>query len=534
MSPAPSLRFPSRPSLALLAACVALTIGPRPTTASDIPIGRLEPRVVNGVSTGGHPSVAALVDRSSQTTVCSATLIGCRTVLTAAHCFCDGDTASTCGSVRPSDTQVFLQHAGFFDIAAVRIAPSYRFGERGDLAIVELASPVTGVAPSAINTTAKPSAGSDGTIVGFGVTDGSRDDSGIKRRGNVRTASCSTVPNSGHVCWNFENPVGPAGQDSNTCFGDSGGPLFVDFGQGPRLSGVTSGGDHPDCRARDTSFDADVFSERAWIQSTAQALGTSSCGGLAAAGSASAPIQVGEGNLGGGATERRFQVDVPAGTRRVRFALDGEDGADFDLYVQRGSLPTASSTTLCGTPRDGVFEACEVIDPAPGTYHVLVDRFRGSGAFQLVSTRWNGTGGGGGDGDGGGDGGGGGGGGGGTSGSPCSPDASTLCLGDGRFAATVDWRNGQGTNGSGTAVPLAADSSGLFWFFGPDNVEMLVKVLDGCGLNDRFWVLFAATTDVRFDLRVEDTETGTVRTWTNPQGRPADAVVDTEAFATCP
>ena len=121
----------------------------------------------------------------------------------------------------------------------------------------------------------------------------------------------------------------------------------------------------------------------------------------------------------------------------------------------------------------------------------------------------------------------------------CAPAANRLCLNRSRFAVEVEWTDFAGTTGSGQAVPVSSDDSGLFWFFGPDNWEMLVKVLDGCGINGHFWVFAAATTDVEVTLRVTDTEaagtgnTGT-REYFNPLGTAAAAITDTEAFATCP
>ena len=63
---------------------------------------------------------------------------------------------------------------------------------------------------------------------------------------------------------------------------------------------------------------------------------------------------------------------------------------------------------------------------------------------------------------------------------------------------------------------------------------MLVKVLNGCALNNRYWVFAAATTDVGYTLRVTDTETGRIKTYTNQVGQAAPAITDTDAFATCP
>ena len=115
----------------------------------------------------------------------------------------------------------------------------------------------------------------------------------------------------------------------------------------------------------------------------------------------------------------------------------------------------------------------------------------------------------------------------------CAADATTLCLNGGRFRVHVDWRTPLGTAGPGRVVPFGSDDSGLFWFFNPDNWELLVKVLRGCPVNDHYWVFFAATTNVEFALTVTDTRTGAVRPYFNPIGRRADAVTDTAAFP-CP
>ena len=81
---------------------------------------------------------------------------------------------------------------------------------------------------------------------------------------------------------------------------------------------------------------------------------------------------------------------------------------------------------------------------------------------------------------------------------PCEPREGTLCLNDNRFKVEVDWTGLDGTEGTGKAVPLPGrEDSGLFWFFEPENIEILVKVLDACAPPfDSFWVFFAATTNV--------------------------------------
>ncbi len=117
---------------------------------------------------------------------------------------------------------------------------------------------------------------------------------------------------------------------------------------------------------------------------------------------------------------------------------------------------------------------------------------------------------------------------------PCVADDKTLCLNGGRFEVKVTWRDFEGGVGPGRDVLFGSDDSGLLWFFDPDNWEMLIKVLDGCGFNGHFWVFAAATTNVEYTLRVTDTETGLMRSYFNPLGTTAPALTDTEAFATCP
>jgi hypothetical protein len=114
---------------------------------------------------------------------------------------------------------------------------------------------------------------------------------------------------------------------------------------------------------------------------------------------------------------------------------------------------------------------------------------------------------------------------------PCVADAQSLCLQGNRFKVSVQWAANGGT-GVGTKVPVASADSGLFWFFDPNNWEMLVKVLDGCAGSNHYWVFFAATTNVQYTLTVVDTQTGRVKVYFNPAGTPSPAVTDTSAF-TC-
>ncbi|MEM7349295.1 MAG: hypothetical protein AAF657_00720 [Acidobacteriota bacterium] len=118
----------------------------------------------------------------------------------------------------------------------------------------------------------------------------------------------------------------------------------------------------------------------------------------------------------------------------------------------------------------------------------------------------------------------------------CVEDGETLCLNGGRFQVRGSWRDFGDETGSARVVslPVESDDSGLFWFFGPNNWEVLIKILDGCSINNRYWVFSAATTNVEYSLEITDTQTRAIRTYTNPLGISAAAVTDTDAFATCP
>lgn len=110
--------------------------------------------------------------------------------------------------------------------------------------------------------------------------------------------------------------------------------------------------------------------------------------------------------------------------------------------------------------------------------------------------------------------------------------ASEVLLRDGRFLVTLDWKTAVGTQGRALPVFTSEDST-LLQFFSQDNWEMVVKVLDGCGINGHFWVYFGGPTDVGFTLTVTDLITGVSRTYDNPVGTAAPAERDIAAFPTC-
>lgn len=122
----------------------------------------------------------------------------------------------------------------------------------------------------------------------------------------------------------------------------------------------------------------------------------------------------------------------------------------------------------------------------------------------------------------------------------CTPDPTTLCLddqtGDRRFKAELSYSSSQsgGISGNAKAISLTAlgvPRGGLFWFFSADNPEVLVKVLNGCPVNSRYWVFYSAGTNLGFTLKVTDTKTGATFLSSNPDLKLAPPVANTSAFA---
>jgi hypothetical protein len=113
---------------------------------------------------------------------------------------------------------------------------------------------------------------------------------------------------------------------------------------------------------------------------------------------------------------------------------------------------------------------------------------------------------------------------------PCVPDDGTLCLQGGRFEVRARFSTAAGEDTRPAAAEAFTDQAGYFTFFGPENVEVTVKVLDACTFNGRFWVFHAGMTDVHVELTVTDTATGRRKSYANPLHRRYRTVTDTAAF----
>lgn len=119
-------------------------------------------------------------------------------------------------------------------------------------------------------------------------------------------------------------------------------------------------------------------------------------------------------------------------------------------------------------------------------------------------------------------------------GSMPSYDGRYTELHKGRFRISATWKDFLNVTGDGTFVPLGSEESGVIWFFNPAIFEVMIKIVDGCSLNNRYWVFFAALTNVEFHITVLDTWTSTSKQYDNALGVSAAAITDSNAFTTCP
>lgn len=115
---------------------------------------------------------------------------------------------------------------------------------------------------------------------------------------------------------------------------------------------------------------------------------------------------------------------------------------------------------------------------------------------------------------------------------PCDP-STELCLLGGKFAVSLGAKDPRTANtGAGLPIPQA-DLFGYFSIPGltgnPENPEVFVKLLDGRGVNGKYWVFYGGLTDFEVTLTVRDTQSGATKVYTK-QGGSFCGGADTGAF----
>jgi hypothetical protein len=184
----------------------------------DEETGSLAAPIVNGTITTGDPAVVYVSGG------CTGTLISPKVVLTARHCTYTGASKKIFfGSKTNSQGQwIYSQDVKVY-------TPGSGIGS-GDLAVILLKEkgPTTPIPVS--DRDLKQYIGSPMRMVGFGKTSTNGGGSGTKREGMTKLQKLNS---SGTVMYSGGDPSGH-------CFGDSGGPKFMEFDSKEWVVGVTS------------------------------------------------------------------------------------------------------------------------------------------------------------------------------------------------------------------------------------------------------------------------------------------------------
>ncbi len=211
------LRIPTTTLAALLLATVAST---GCQGAEVVAIGEAHQAIVNGDVSESDDQVVALVYRGKQ--FCSGTIVGSRTVVTAAHCLPPNIDVPLFGIEVFFGADVASGDGTFLRVVDGLANPEWNLdvvaGDVGVLALEEDA-PVAPMPMAYLDVSAMGMIGTEARAVGFGITEAEGEGNGQRRTGMLmvdRFDSSSL----------FLNP-GP----SATCNGDSGGALiFVQDG----------------------------------------------------------------------------------------------------------------------------------------------------------------------------------------------------------------------------------------------------------------------------------------------------------------
>ncbi len=110
----------------------------------------------------------------------------------------------------------------------------------------------------------------------------------------------------------------------------------------------------------------------------------------------------------------------------------------------------------------------------------------------------------------------------------CTPSTTNVCLVNNRFKVSVTF------NGATMNANQFTPNSGLFsQTSDPTNIEVLLKMINACSFNAKYWVYAGGTTDQNIFITVVDTQTGTTKTYNPPAGKPFQTITDGAAF-NCP
>ncbi len=336
-------------SLPLLTSCGSPPEDTTDTTSSPIIGGWVEEDMVYTV---------AIMENGDE--YCSGTLVDTRLVVTAAHCL-EGIYGNLQVYFGINSNNVAFGE--LVDVDSYTAHPSYNpFSLAGDIGVIELSAdaPETPAPMLDAGIFDNSWVGETARFVGYGSTNWQGAGYGLRRAVDVE------IDQVGAMDWTFYSNA------EQTCFGDSGGPGFVQYDGDWHLIGITSYGD-PFCNVYSTNTRVDQY--LTWIEGYMGGGGNPNPGGDEVT-----PGTETTGTLAADETITYWFETISGQTYDV--LLDSTSG-DMDLYTHPTDDIAVDEYTCRPYLDPDELEVCTFTATADGEYWIMVHGYT-AGGYGLV------------------------------------------------------------------------------------------------------------------------------------------------------